>query len=435
MADELVTIFRSPLGINTVDDPSSERFQPPSKQRPEQPFLTEANNLDLLRTGDFRRRPGRTKLRTLTKGHSGTVKAGGLYYADDGALKRFVRGGDDITITTGLSGDHDISYAEAAGEIFWANGVETGRIRDDTGLPWGLRAAEPPALSAGTGGLRAGRYLVAVTPRHETLEGGCRQAGQITLASDGGIVVAPVGIDPNADWLNVYCSDTNGDELFYVRTAPVGSFTIGQGERTTQPCQSIGVYPPPPGHLVRWWNGRMLVATSGAAYGNAIYFSEPLGYHRFRVATDLQLFPSRVVLIEPLSDGFFVGLESGVTLWLAGNDPSKLQRVQVDNRMVSEGEAVRVPASKLPWIGWQSETLVPVWATQDGWAAGLPGGIVKHAVDGRVAMPANRKATLAYAERPGLRQIMLSMRDQRATSAMGFGDQATVTVTRGGIPI
>lgn len=432
--DALVKILEAPLGVNNVDSPKSERFQPGGEAKP---FLARAENVDLDRAGGLKLRSGRTKVRTLTNGHSGWSCAQGAFYADGGTIYKFdPRADADAVIQTGLNAHAEISYEAVAGQVFWCNGNETGRIIAGTAAPWGLQIMDPPSVAAVAGALRAGRYLVAVAAISGTgIEGGAREVSICTVGEGGGIAVSPNGVDPNASALAVYLSDPNGADLFYHSTVPVGPFTITSPAPTTELFTGLGAYPPPAGHLVRQWGGFLIVARSEPSGVHALYFSEPGNPHRFHIETDVQLLPSRCVMLEPMVDGIFYGLESGGTFWVSGADPHNMQVRQVDDRLVSEQRnSLRVPASKLPWLQAQVEVPVPIWATQDGFAAGLPGGVVRYPVDGRVAMDASKQATVAYVERPSLRQLLMSAREKTMGSRMGFGDQVTVTVTRGGVP-
>jgi hypothetical protein len=149
----------------------------------------------------------------------------------------------------------------------------------------------------------------------------------------------------------------------------------------------------------------------------------------------MQMFGSRIVLVEPVPDGVYVAIESGGTFWIEGTSPADWRVRQVDDRRVAEGAAARVLASRLPWLESQLEVMVPVWATQDGLVAGLPGGLLRAPQASNIAMDAHKKASVAYVERPNLRQILTTLREQSATSRVQSGDQLSITVTRGGVPL
>lgn len=430
--DALIPIFGSPAGLNTVDDPKSERFQPSGEIKP---FLTRAENVDLDRTGGLRTRAGYTKLRTLTDGHSGWSCWNAAFYADGDSLYQFNPFGADTLLVSGLNPNAEISYAELPdGQVLWCNGSQRGRIAGAKSTPWSITAGQNlvwgiesqgrPGLAATTGNLPAGTYQVAVTTVVDGLEGGYSQAVSITLTETGGIQVTP---PIAASDFNVYLSDTNGADLYYHSS---NATTLTELADTTYISQHQGVYPPPNGHLVRVWGGYVLVADD-----QALYVSEPGAPHRFRLATDVQLFGSRIVLVEPLPDGIYVAVESGGTFWIEGTSPTDWRVRQVDDRLVAEGAAARVLASRIPWAESQLEVMVPVWTTQDGFVAGLPGGVLRAPQASNIAMDAHRKASVAYVERQNLRQLLTTLREKTMGSRVRSGDQLSITATRGGVPL
>jgi hypothetical protein len=417
MADVIVELGPWPLGVNNVDDAHTPAFQPATPEKPAPAFLRAADNVDVDRSGGYQRRQGRTKRMELTDGHSGISIGGMLLVVDHGELKQVFPDYSTKTLVAGLGPD-ELSYAEAGGVVYWSNGDMVGRIQGGQASCWGLRACGPPTLTLTAGNLRAGRYLVATTVVVDEIESGSRGATAIDVPENCGILVDPHDEDPLADTIEIYCSDCNGSALFWMRE---GSTLINQVGTSTDLFDGLGAYPPPAGQIVRAYNGRILVAA-----GSVLYWSEPLAYHRFHVETDFQMFSSPIVLLEPMTDGFYLAVEDGATYWVAGAGPENWSPVVINNRPVCSGQALRLPGRKLPWA--QTEAICAVWGTADGWAVGLPNGTVKYPTDGRIAVDTHTKATLAYREEGGLRQILMSLRDKSSISHFGIGDTASAVV-------
>jgi hypothetical protein len=76
--------------------------------------------------------------------------------------------------------------------------------------------------------------------------------------------------------------------------------------------------------------------------------------------------------------------------------------------------------------------MVSVWATADGFVAGMNNGRLVHLTEDVVAMDANKKATLLYREEDGLAQILLNLREKQITSRFGMGDRVDATVIKAG---
>lgn len=417
-------------GLDTVDDATGGPFQPRERPDDPAPFLREAVNVDLDRLGWPRRRTGRTKRLALSNAHALASVGGRLLVADSGALLAVEpRDWSTRVIASGLQPGAPVSFTEAGGEVFWTDGVRLGRIgADGAALTWGL---EPPTLpmvsSAGGGTLRAGRYLVAVTC--ETLDGlesGARGTVPVAVADGATLVLSGFSVEPAGALINVYVSDCDGRVPFFVDAVPVGALPIAvpQVGLTTDALDGVGWYSPMPGSRTALYRGRLLVARDAV-----LQWSQPLAFHHFARATDIQMFDGRILLLEALDDGFYVSTPTAV-YWIAGDDPENWQPRTVDTRAAAEGPALRVPGQALPGLGYDGPVLV--WASADGFVAGLPGGRIVHLSAGKVAMDAHAHATLAYRESPGLRQILLGLREQGASSRLASSDRVSCRVIKAG---
>lgn len=426
----IFTLFNSIKGINNVDNPNSDVFQPGDKP----PYVVDAKNVDVYRDGVFKTRRGYIKKRTLTKAHSGDVLLNKFYYVDNGTIYKYQEGqNSDLVIKSGLNPNLEVSFATIDNQIFWSNSEVCGRIVNNVSTFWGLDQTYPPVLTqTSTGSLHSGVYLVSVAAVADGIESGSYTSSSITLTSDGGIDVSinPSNIDTNATSLNVYVSDTNGNNLYLNKNVPVGNFSINNQSDKITLFTGLNVSPPPPGHIVREFNGFIFIASN-----NILYFSEPNGYHRFRLNTDAFVFDSRIVLVEHVSTGLYVATENEGTYYLSGYEPKKFRRVHKCSKRVSEGKALRVPIRKFPWIEVDYDEEVPVWITEDGYAIGGQDGWIRYPTDARVAMDSTKKSTLTYVERPGLRQILTSLKDKISESKMQTTDNMVLSVTRNGVPL
>jgi hypothetical protein len=95
---------------------------------------------------------------------------------------------------------------------------------------------------------------------------------------------------------------------------------------------------PPPGHLIKAFNGRMYIAqtvpgAAGEAH-NVLWHTERFAYHRVDPARNFILFEDSITVLESLPDSLVVGTRSGVYA-LIGAGPEDF-----DLRKVSEAPAV-----------------------------------------------------------------------------------------------
>lgn len=411
-----------PLGVNNVDDEGGRVFAVPGPKMPPAQ-LRAAVNLDLDREGWLRRRVGRTKRLTLVDGHSGLSVGGMRLHVSGGALVRVHDDGTTEVLVTGM-GPGRVHAVELAGQVWWTNGDRCGRLLGGVPRAWGMAQPTAPLLSAVAGSMAAGTYLVAVTTEDaDGLESGAHAAFPITLAQDGAIRLD--GLPTDQPWINLYASGCDGRDLFWVTRIPAqASFVLTQVDQSTDLLVGVGLYPPPPGQALAGFAGRLLVAA-----GEVLYWSQPVAYHHFRLATDLQVFAQRIDLLAALPDGFYVraGTE---TVWVQGDDPENWSRRVVDDRPGAEG-VLYVPGRKVPAA--QTDGLVPLWVSADGPVVGLPGGRLVHLTDGRLAVDSYAEAAIAYREENGLRQLLLSLKNKTAGTRLGATDRASCTVVRGGV--
>jgi hypothetical protein len=164
-----------------------------------------------------------------------------------------------------------------------------------------------------------------------------------------------------------------------------------------------------------------------------LYWSQPQAYHLYQQEIDAQLFSAAPILLEPQDDGFFIAegdASACRTWWVSGDDPETWSPRQVDDRLVSTGQALRIPGRKIPAL--ETSGMVSVWATADGFVAGMNNGRLVHLTEDVVAMDANKKATLLYREEDGLAQILLNLREKQITARCGMGDRVDATVIKAG---
>lgn len=408
-----------PLGINNVEAETNRVFAVPGNGDPPAQLRT-AVNVDIDKEGWPRRRAGRVKRLDLVNGHSGTSVAGMQLHVSDGNLMQVMSDGTQDILVPDI-GNGKFNAVEVAGQVWWTNGDKTGAIVNGTPKPWGVLPPAPPNLSVAEGSMAAGIYLVAVTTEDDDgLESGAHAASVIELIQDGAIRLS--GLPTDQPWINVYASGCNGRDLFWVIRIPAQpEFILTQVDQSTDLLENIGLYPPPPGQALGLFVGRLLVAS-----GSALYWSQPVEYHHFRLATDVQMFPKRIDLLAILPAGFYV--RSGTeTVWIQGDDPETWTRSEVDDRPGAEG-VMYIPGRKIPSI--KEDGLLPVWVTADGPAVGLPGGHIVHLTDGRLAVDTYAEAAISYREENGLRQILMALKDKSAGTKLGATDVASCTITR-----
>ncbi len=126
----------SPEGL--VCDPDTGRYE-----------LAGAVNVEVA-GGRIRRRPGLVRL--AEKGFADLFSDGpNLYGVGEGGLWLVPGQGEPRLLRDGLTRGARMAFAAVGGTVYFANGFETGKIRDGAALPWSAAAYPGPD--------RSGRYV------------------------------------------------------------------------------------------------------------------------------------------------------------------------------------------------------------------------------------------------------------------------------------
>jgi hypothetical protein len=165
-----------------------------------------------------------------------------------------------------------------------------------------------------------------------------------------------------------------------VFVTPQGVFTLSGARFTAQSDEQDvdeSLIDLPGGHLIEYWNGRLVVAR-----GSAILFSEPLRYGAHNPFKGYILLESRPQWMAALEGGVYVGLKNRV-VFLSGRTPYDFEVKTVAARS-APGMAVVVSSSLLGDDRVQSPRVV-VFFTEKGFTIGTPDGMVIYPQKGVVS--------------------------------------------------
>lgn len=358
-------------------------------------FVRNAVNVDLTAAGTLQRRPGTTREVVGTEAHS--LWGDGIvgYYVDGENLKRF----PDTVLRGGLTPGLRVSFAkDALGGIVWSNGVEIERIVGTTSLPLIPQTPNPePTVTVAAGGaLSAGAYQVAVVAVEAGVESAPTWPVQVVVPEGGRINVSGL-----AGTVRVYASACDGDVLFLNEETSSASTSIAVPPLTDSPqLTTVGLRPLPPGHIVRTFRGRTLVAN-----GSTLYMSEPYALGLYNPLRGFIPLPARITVCEPCDDGVYLCADQ--TYWLGGKNVVDSELLSVLPYGGVEGTGGARPEEKSVF-----------WYSPRGAIVGRPSGQVKAVQEDAVAVDAAVAGAMAYREQNGLRQLVASV----------FGTQPSVAV-------
>jgi hypothetical protein len=350
-------------------------------------YLRNAVNVDLTASGSLQRRKGSTLTQAGTDCHSLWGENDRTFYADGTTLYEYPR----TVVRTGLTPGMRISYTFApSGDIYWTNGIVLERISGSASGPASLPTPNPqPTVTASAGGsFKAGQYQVCITavgPDGE--ESGATWPVQVSVPDSGRIEITNLP----GSLVSIYLSSQNGDVLFHAVTISASSYILPLMPTLGVQLQTLGLRPMPAGQIVRYFNGRVLVASD-----NTLYIGEPYAGALYNPAKGYVPLPARVTLLEPADNGVY--LVADKTYWLAGKDPDKAELREVLPYGAVEGTGGRMEAGNDVW-----------WFSTRGVVVGNEAGEVNNIQEETVSVEAAQTGATLYREQDGMRQLVSSL--------------------------
>lgn len=414
-------------GVNNVTDLTDLTPSDPRLPR----FLADAVNVDLDDAGKPTRRRGASLL------------AGGAWHSlwsedglDDGyavgsgwlTRVRYEAGALDLLQLMPLAGAR-ASYAYIAGDVFYSDGQTTGRLAGgETPRNWGVEdAGAPLVVATANGGMRVGKYRVALTWCAANGEqSGTQNSVDVELTAPGGLLLsAAPPLETATTHGRLWVSEPGGEELYYAADVPRGfvNLTLGAaGRGRVLDTLHMSRFPPCDG--LRAYRGRIY-----GYIGNTLLWTQALRYGLYAPHRDTLSFESDISFIEPVDDGLYVGTAKAV-YWLPGDDPKSFKlEMAVDTGAVPFA-SVRLAGSA---IGDSLQGAVAAWWNNRGVVmTGAAGGQAVQLTKDTLALPKYGSGALLRREQDGARHVVSVMREPGPANALAARDFATVEVRRNG---
>ena len=394
-------------GIDNVHDADAGVFQIAGENEARRPALVTALDVDLNDDGWPQRRGGVVEGTALTAGLS-VFSGAGLLLAQDGGTIQLVDPDDWSTqpLVTDLTADALIHFHTHAGQVWWTNGITTGRIlADGTALNWGCAVAPAPALGTTTGTLRADRYMVAATFVDAAgVEHGASEVSVVTLNGTQAITVNLSSVDSLAVAVKLYATKPNHDGLFFVKAVAPGALptTITDVEVSEEPLRTQHLSPPLPADGLFSYNGQLVLFAE-----NFLFPSYGVNAHLFEIADILEGRPTTVIAGAGLDDGFWTLCADSAYWTTGGPAPEDWVTRQRDTRLYAAGSLV-LPGRFIPQLGVASN--VAVFVSEDGLTFGLPDGTILAPQQGQIHIDVvGKRASIVFKKQDNLRQILFTL--------------------------
>jgi hypothetical protein len=416
-----------PGGVNNRIRETEQSVERESRTIPSSKFLRKALNVDLTQEGHPIRRKGYT-LHTAGYAHSvyGCEQLGTFCTVIDGEL---LAGPDpdNLYSVAEVNRYNRMSYCFLNDTIYYSNGIQLGEIDANyTARPWGVPVGPTPTIagpaSENPDGWTETRQVAVTYVDYYGREGGASEP--VLCGAMGGpfTVSIPLPLPTDVAEARVYVSQPNSEILYYTQaiiaapTITIYPDQIGKGKE----LETLNMQPPVAGQLVASYKGRMYIARN-----DKIIFTEALQYHLTRPSQGIFMFPSYITLLQPSTDGIYVGTEHGI-VFLAGDDPYATKQIHVSSTAPVENAVTRTSET----FGVElSVDEIPIWWDKGGvLCAGFPGGQIKDLTGDRLEVSAHQAGAIGVRDYEGMTHIVSSLRSADGMNPVGASDTVVATV-------
>lgn len=282
--------------------------------------LAEAVNVDVDDEGVIVSRLGYAKSLALTSVTAAfaPVNADVAYVVDNGTLKQITPGLQSISL--GSVSTKDTHWLEIGMRIFMSTGylIDNGELK-----AWFIDPPNPPLIQITSGNLPAGQYQITFTTlADDGRESPSCAVSTLNLSADSGLQLSGV------DQCNVYLSDANGSNLYYVGYEVD---YIGNMDASTPIDPSLMLTSYPEGDLgpIAFYDACVYVSQYDPVLAvSTIYASKPFFWHVFDVFEDYIQVPGEVRMLYGYSEGLLIGTDRDIWAY-NGEAISKLAKYGV----------------------------------------------------------------------------------------------------------
>ena len=354
--------------------------------------LRDGVNVDILTSGDVRRRSGIRQVVPDANAHSVYANDNIMIWASPTALRV---ADANLTVRASLMSPKlakPISYVTVNERTYFSNEDINGIINaDGTYEPWGIippKAA--PALSGAAGNRKYQLTCTFVTKTGE--ESGAPLGNTISCGDTPNISVSniPQSSDPRVVATRLYVTNIDGTIFYRAADIPAGitSTALNGFFASGATLRTQFMVPPPPGQLLEYSNGVIYIAS-----GQTVYHTAPLRYGAYKPDDNFYMYAERVTLVKAVPNGLYVGAD--LIYFLAGAATGDVTQAQV-----SLGRAVEGAHCELP------NTEDVMFVTDRGFIRGSSGGQVTNLTEKQIALNFYARGALGYSESNGHKTVI-----------------------------
>jgi len=217
---------------------------------------------------------------------------------------------EGTTLAT-LSSSATVQWAEINDQVYFSNGVDCGIIQPDNSVTdWRWPVPTAPTVSLATGSLASGIYSVCCTyVLADGRETGPSDPVTITLVEGQAITISDVPQFPGTS-TRIYIAPANSS-VFQLAAKTTGSAVTWNfsNDALGIDLTTDGLDPLPTGvSCIQMFRGRVYTAQYIPTIGQTVvWYSQPLGFHLFRLDTDFFMVQGEVTMLAPTDAALIVG--------------------------------------------------------------------------------------------------------------------------------
>lgn len=353
--------------------------------------LRNAVNVDIDKAGRARRRRGYTKIFSGVSTRGGYSCPAGTFFVQGSKLMRLNSDNTATELYDGVIGAY-AAYEYFNGVVYFSDGAINKKIVSGVVADWGRLPPPTPTVVSVSGSLPPGTYMVAVSEIDSYgIEHGTSEAVAVQINVESGLRVSGF---PAGRPVRVYVSSTNGATMFAAAQTTAGSYDVTTVSYVSgRPASTQFMSGPPPGRIIKEYNGRMYVAN-----GNTVWYTEPYSPELVSMASGFLQFAADVTIMEPGETGMWI--VSDRTEFYAGSSPLEFRP-----RTVLDYGAVYGTSQVLP------QTKDVLWYSTRGIVVGTKDGQATNVQEANVAADTGTTGAALVREQDGTRHAVVSVRD------------------------
>lgn len=399
--------FRAFSGINNLLPP--ERIRSLATQSDATCELVAASNVDIDNSGRISRRAG-IEQKVAGAAHSLWSNGDLCVFVQGNRLMQLQPDFSTNVLAAGLIEDMPVAYVEAAGNIFWTNGLQSGSFVNSKGRPWGMPTPEAPFAFPIVGNLGSGDYQYAMTYRRtDGSESGAGMASRISLTDNSGLHVEwRIPQDPTVSEVVIYLSEPNGEQMYQAIIAPVADTAADITSAVlATPLATQWLDAPPAGQVLAHYRGRIYIAA-----GSVLYATVALGYEWVDMRDYVAFDDSAIRIVAAVESGLFVGTEKGI-YFLGGTEFGEMTLVtQMQDVSAVMGSLAIVDGKDATGKDELSGKQLALFTTSAGIVLGMPDGSLVNLTSDRYRFVSGKRSAAIFRFQDKLNQYMVFVQKQ-----------------------